>query len=147
MAKKKKKKKEKYSSEIINLELMEEICTIKTKNLGAFVLANFENSETDGLGNIFIDNGGDILGVAHSDNYGTDYGGNNTHFNIIENRIYNASLDDRAGVYILLDLLPKLNIKCDVLITIDEEIGASSAQLFETEKEYNWMFEFDRTGK
>ncbi len=43
-------------------------------------------------------------------------------------------------------MLPKLGITCDWLLTTDEEIGQSTAEDFETEKAYNWTFQFDRAG-
>jgi hypothetical protein len=61
--------------------------------------------------------------------------------------LFNAWLDDRLGVYIGADLLPSLGVKCDVLLTENEEKCASTAKDFNTEKEYNWMFMFDRSGE
>jgi len=63
-----------------------------------------------------------------------------------ELRVYSPVLDDRLGVYIITDVLPKLGLKYDILLTDDEEIGQSTAQFFSTEKKYNWMFQFDRKG-
>lgn len=54
--------------------------------------------------------------------------------------------DDRAGVYTLLYHLPKLGLKYDVLLTTGEETGMTSARQFKSEKQYNWIFEFDRKG-
>jgi hypothetical protein len=56
------------------------------------------------------------------------------------------TLDDRLGVYIITRLLPKLGVNCDWLLTTGEEIGESSAELFRTDKNYNWAFSFDRAG-
>jgi hypothetical protein len=57
-------------------------------------------------------------------------------------------LDDRLGVYVILDMLPKLGIKVDVLLTTNEEVCGSTARDFEPPegKEYNWIIEFDRGG-
>lgn len=67
-----------------------------------------------------------------------------------ENRLWNAQLDDRLGVYILLHLLPKYlgSEAFDVLLTTDEESGQSTAEYFvpPTDKTYNWIFQFDRRG-
>ena len=52
------------------------------------------------------------------------------------------ALDDRLGLYIIVELLSNV----DILITDNEEIGQSTAQFFETEKNYNWMFQLDRHG-
>lgn len=89
---------------------------------------------------LFYDRGADILAVAHLDTYGDIY----KHFSRIENRIYNASLDDRLGAYLILSYLSHLPY--DILLTIGEESGNSTAQYFETDKQYNWIFEFDRGG-
>jgi hypothetical protein len=92
----------------------------------------------------FIDNGANILAVAHLDihpNIAQD-----NFFAECDERVYSPALDDRLGVYILLDLLPALGINVDVLLTDDEEVGLSTAQLFDTQKQYNWMFQFDRRG-
>jgi len=93
----------------------------------------------------FFDNGGDVLAVAHVDVAPsiTKY---RTMFYQAENVTYSPSLDDRLGVYILMDLLPKLGLTFDLLLTTDEEIGQSTAQLFKTKKDYKWMFQFDRSG-
>lgn len=91
---------------------------------------------------------GRILGIAHLDSV-SDL----THFYHLrirdENIVYNASLDDRLGVYVLLDLLNQFSdIQYDLLLTIGEESGDSSAQYFSPieGESYNWMFSFDRHG-
>jgi len=60
--------------------------------------------------------------------------------------IYSPTLDDRLGVYIILELLPKLGVTCDWLLTNYEESGNSTASQFSAYKQYNWMFSFDRKG-
>ena len=60
--------------------------------------------------------------------------------------VFCPKADDRIGVYTLLFLLPKLGIKTDILLTVDEEQGKSSGRFFTTDKKYNWMFMFDRSG-
>lgn len=95
----------------------------------------------------FINNGGSVLAVAHTD----------TAFNTIQQEfrvfgygkdtvVMSPSLDDRLGVYVVLDLLPLMGVKVDVLLTDGEEFGASSAENFVTTKQYNWIVEFDRCG-
>jgi len=85
-----------------------------------------------------------VLGVAHLDTVLTS-----NHFQVInkkkDTRVYNMQLDDRLGVYTLLDLLPQVGINCDILLTEGEETGNSTAQYFESGK-YNWIFSFDRRG-
>jgi len=60
--------------------------------------------------------------------------------------LFCETLDDRLGAFILLHILPALNIKCDILLTTDEERCNSTAQYFTPQKEYKWMFSFDRAG-
>ncbi len=90
----------------------------------------------------FVDNGSKVLAIAHCDSI--DCGTN--HFNQKGNLVYNTSLDDRLGIHIILDVLPNMGIVPDILLTDDEEIGRSTAQLFDVYKSYNWMFQFDRKG-
>src|ERR1017187_7821411 len=87
-----------------------------------------------------------VLGVAHLDTVRSD-----GHFQAVkmskkETIIYASELDDRMGVYIMLDLLPSIGVECDVLLTDGEEHGQTTATQFTTEKEYNWIFSFDRRG-
>lgn len=84
-----------------------------------------------------------ILAVAHLDSVlDTD------HFHLVKDKkdtiVINAQLDDRLGVYTMLDILPRLGIEFDLLLTEGEEQGRSTAAYFETDKQYNWMFSFDR---
>lgn len=87
-----------------------------------------------------------ILGVAHLDSV-LDL----RHFHKINIKgrdiVINAQLDDRLGVYTLLYILPSLGIEFDLLLTEGEETCQSTAQWFESYKEYNWMFSFDRHGE
>lgn len=93
----------------------------------------------------FKDNGSDILAVAHLDSVQDD-----GTCSVVETEAgllaVSGTLDDRLGAYVILDLLPKLGITCDWLLTTDEEIGQSTAGDFETDKDYLWMFQFDRGG-
>ena len=95
----------------------------------------------------YQDNGSNILAIAHLDSV-QKYGrtgslqiGNDLH-------IYSPVLDNRLGVYTILEHLKQLGLKFDVLLTDDEEQGQSTAQFFEppSGKKYNWMFSFDRRG-
>lgn len=59
--------------------------------------------------------------------------------------------DDRCGIYMILELLEKLNVKPYVLFTTDEEIGGIGAKKFLNDYVYNefdikFMIEFDRKG-
>jgi ubiquinone/menaquinone biosynthesis C-methylase UbiE len=94
---------------------------------------------------IYIDNGANILGVAHLDTV-QDL----KHFDVAEHEkgkvIHNAQLDDRLGAYLILKLLPELGVKADILLTEGEEVGRSTAKYFMSKKPYNWIFQFDRKG-
>jgi len=94
---------------------------------------------------IFRDNGASILAVAHLDVVQPEP----RHFGYRKgepNIVYNTQLDDRLGVWTILDVLPKLGINVDILLTEGEESCRSTAAYFESEKEYNWLIEFDRAG-
>ena len=93
--------------------------------------------------NLFWDRGAKILAVAHLDSVAKC-----TH--AIEVQFphkwifYSPVLDDRLGAYMLLEEL--FDLPYDILLTTDEEKGNSSARDFVTDKQYNWIFEFDRKG-
>jgi hypothetical protein len=105
-----------------------------------------------------IDKGANILAVAHCDSVRA----NSYHYSHTFTpkqkqsgsfgKVYSTALDDRLGANIIMDILPMLGIHCDILLTDDEEIGQSTAQLFarhwvrQERKQYNWIFQFDRRG-
>lgn len=93
----------------------------------------------------FKDNGANVLAVAHLDSVCTP-----EHFKLVrigkERMVFSPVLDDRAGVYVILFLLPAMGINVDVLFTTNEEMGASTAAEFVSNKKYNWIVEFDRAG-
>lgn len=99
----------------------------------------------------YQDNGSDILAVAHLD---TVVDHKDRLCNFIETAggpvVYSGALDDRLGAYIILELLPALGIRHDILLTVGEESGMSTAQFFEPsdhhDRDYNWVIEFDRGG-
>src|ERR1700754_3651831 len=88
---------------------------------------------------IYKDNGAKILAVAHLDtvqsvdaNWTFDsavLGSNQAK----QEYIWNAQLDDRLGVYTILDLLPSIlgDDAYDILLTTDEESGATTAEWFD----------------
>lgn len=97
----------------------------------------------------FRDNGASILAVAHLDTVADHKDRRCSFLNTSGGPVvYSRALDDRLGAYVILDLLPKLGIVTDVLLTVGEESGSSTAYYFEPElgKEYNWIIEFDRGG-
>lgn len=95
----------------------------------------------------FRDNDASVLAVAHLD---TVVPGNRRtpRFSKTEDgpRVISGALDDRLGAYVILRLLPKLGVTCDWLLTVGEESGQSTAWLFNQDKEYDWVIEFDRAG-
>lgn len=95
----------------------------------------------------FKDNGSDILAVAHLDTVGEhdERRANfvNTEAGLV---VFSRALDDRLGAYTILELLPKLGLNFDILLTVGEEQGESTAAFFETTKKYKWIIEFDRGG-
>lgn len=143
------------SSEIaFNFSTMKKICLITQDELldpdtnwGEFNLPTPRIVEEGMHPHMFFDRGGDVLAVAHMDSYGEDM----YHFELVDfsgdERVYCANLDDRIGAYVILDLLNNsYGLNYDILLTWGEETGNSSARNFETAKQYNWIFEFDRTG-
>ncbi len=129
----------------INYDVMKQVCLAPSEEFTKLKGAKVIPTPTNGL-LIHIDNGSNVLAVAHLDSVVTKA----KHFYKItilgETFVFNAQLDDRLGVYTILSLLPSLGIKTDILLTDDEEIGKSTAQYFKPEKQYNWIVEFDRTG-
>lgn len=105
----------------------------------------------------FKDNGSKILAVAHLDTV-VDHAQRTTVLAETAGGdvVYSGALDDRLGAYVLADLLPTIgaatgaDLTFDLLLTVGEEQGASTAAFFEPtrhhEREYNWIIEFDRGG-
>lgn len=96
---------------------------------------------------LFRDNGASVLAVAHLDTVGRH---ETRSCNYVETEsgtvVYSRALDDRLGAYVILDLLPKLGVDVDILLTVGEESGRSTAAFFEPSKEYDHLIEFDRGG-
>lgn len=96
----------------------------------------------------FRDNGASVLAVAHLDTVVKE-SRREPHFSLSQRSgplVVAGSLDDRLGAYVILDLLPKLGITCDWLLTVGEERGQSTANFFDPPKKYDWVIEFDRGG-
>ncbi len=126
----------------INHEELKEIATAKIEDFKKYG----EVTETENGIYIFIDNGANVLAVAHLDTVQ-----NSGHYYTLqsddeEEIIHNAQMDDRLGAYIIMYVLPRLGVKADILLTENEETGRSTAQHFISKKPYNWIFEFDRAG-
>ena len=93
----------------------------------------------------YRDNGSNVLAVAHLDTVQSD--GRCTIAETAAGLLAcSGKLDDRLGAYVILEMLPKLGIVTDVLLTTDEERGDSTAQHFDTAKQYDWLISFDRGG-
>jgi len=93
----------------------------------------------------YKDNGSKVLFVAHQDTVQDPGVFQPVRFKH-DTWIFSPTHDDRLGMYVALDYLPKAKIKFDILITDDEEDGRSTALWFDAPKKYNWMFMFDRRG-
>lgn len=96
---------------------------------------------------LHMDNGSNVLAVAHLDTVVDPEQRMCGFLNTADGPVvYSGALDDRLGAYIILDLLPKLGVNVDVLLTVGEESGQSTAEHYDPGKEYNWVIEFDRGG-
>ena len=91
----------------------------------------------------YLDRGADVLAVAHLDSVYAP-----TSPIIWGNRLFSSAVDNRFGVYVILELLHAKGIVVDVLFTTNEESCASTARAFRPPqgKEYNWVVSFDRKG-
>jgi len=102
-------------------------------------LGELRNKDDPDKHHIFIDQGAKILAVAHLDSV-QPYNG----VHIQGQTMHCATLDDRLGAFVILVVLPKLGLNVDILLTDNEEYGASTGRYFETDKQYNWIVQFDR---
>lgn len=98
---------------------------------------------------IFIDNGADVLAVAHADSVRSYIGGD---LKLTHDMLHCATLDNRLGLWLICYAIPmalremgySTDTPWDILITTDEEIARSTAANFVPPRQYNWMFQFDR---
>jgi len=90
-----------------------------------------------------LDRGSPLIGVAH---IGHVKFWNQPNIVREKKQIWCPQLDDRLGIWVLLDLLPSFGVHTDILLTDSEECGRSTAKDFKTEKQFNWMYQFDRRG-
>lgn len=128
---------------------LQRICTMPEEEFGtAFGMQTVEvDQHAPSNFYHFRDNGSDVLFVAHLDTV-AKRGARDCHFVHTEAGlvVYSRALDDRLGAYVGLVLLPKLGITYDVLLTVGEETGQSTAAFFDASKDYRYMIEFDRGG-
>lgn len=129
----------------LNYNEMRKICSDKPGSIARKY--GFDEYDTRDGKAWFKDNGASVLAVAHVDSCHPF-----THFSLAKMKsdtwIFCPTLDDRLGVYIMLDWLEKAKIKVDILLTDNEEKGNSTARNFNFphRRQYNWMFMFDRSG-
>lgn len=93
-------------------------------------------------GYTFIDRGANVLAIAHLDMVVRNPGFWRTQNGDV---VWSGALDDRLGVYTILETLKDLPV--DILLTEDEEFAMSTGEDFKAPHQYNWMFEFDRSGQ
>lgn len=101
---------------------------------------------------LFKDNGSNILAVAHLDTC-VAHEDRTTVLHEDEETglmVRSGALDDRLGAYVIADTLPKMGMTFDLLYTVGEESGMSTAEAFDPshhhDRQYDWIIEFDRGG-
>lgn len=99
----------------------------------------------NGLNYAYRAAGNKILAVAHCDSVTCD----TDHFFTKNGIVWCTRLDDRLGVFTILDMLPEMGIQVDILLTDGEESCNSTARYVEIPQEcdYNWIVQFDRRGE
>jgi hypothetical protein len=130
--------------------MLAQICTLPEEKFGrAFGMQTVYTEQGPAGADYyhFRDNGSRVLAVAHLDTVvGRHQRAAHFHNTRKGPLVMSGALDDRLGAYVILGLLPRLGVNCDVLLTVGEEWGESTATYFEPAKEYDWIIEFDRTG-
>lgn len=131
----------------ISKELLEKLVKRCTMSIPEYV-AEFETRGADIKHTkdgpvMHLNQGSPIIGVAHMDHVKF---WEKPKFNVKEKQIWCPQLDDRLGVWVLLDLLPSFGVHTDILLTDSEECGRSTAKDFKSDKKFNWMYQFDRRG-
>lgn len=126
------------------LEQLLKRCTMSVSDyVEEFMQLGADIKYTDDGPVIHLDRGCPVVGVAHMDH---------VKFwakpKIVKEKkqIWCPQLDDRLGIWVILDLLPSFGVQTDILLTDSEECGRSTAKDFKTEKQFNWMYQFDRRG-
>lgn len=138
------------TQDVLSKDMLARICTMREENFGsAFGLERVEVAAQRHPDNFYYyqDNGSDILAVAHLDTVVYPDERQASYANTADGLvIHSGALDDRLGAYTILDVLPKLGVSVDILFTVGEEMGQSTAAYFAPTKQYDWMIEFDRGG-
>ena len=128
---------------LIDKDRLDSVCQMKPKHIGAGMQVLRKKNRVA----YFQDNGAKVLAVAHLDTVnpsGIKWSG---QVKLDKTLFFSPYLDDRLGVYTILHVLPALGINVDILFTMDEESGSSTADLFDVDFQYNWIVEFDRKGE
>ena len=128
---------------LIDKDRLDSVCQMKPKLIGAGMQVLRKKNRVA----YFQDNGSKLLAVAHLDTVnpsGIKWSG---QVKLDKTLFFSPYLDDRLGVYTILHVLPALGINVDILFTMDEESGSSTADLFDVDFQYNWIVEFDRKGE
>lgn len=146
-----------WLNEHIDRDALKRVCESKPEDFEE--MYDMERVEVDQIAPhdfyLFKDNGSKILAVAHLDTVEQ-----NRSCNILDTAagtvVYSGALDDRLGAYVIAELLPSLGHKFDLLFTVGEENGMSTAEFFDPAEHnvieedgsarYNWIIEFDRGG-
>lgn len=101
---------------------------------------------------VWVQRGAPVLAVVHMDFVPVVH---KWGFDEKRGRVWSPRLDDRMGLFVLLDVLPALGVHVDLLLTDSEEVGRSTARYFTDELKncglldahpYNWCVQFDRRG-
>lgn len=119
---------------------------------------------------IHIDNGANILAVVHVDVVAEEIQNTFKKYKVAfksgakRDIWHNGAFDDHIGLYTFFHVFPALGVNVDVLITTNEEIGATTARdfnslferldtissetiknrLLDIKDRYNWLFQIDR---
>lgn len=132
--------------------MLRQICTLEPHEFAdEFDMIHVEvNQQAPHDFYLFKDNGARVLFVAHLDNVDET-----RRCDIVDTAagpvVFSPALDDRLGAYVGLELLPRLGLDFDYLLTVGEEMGMSTASFFDpaahgVEDRYDYIIEFDRGG-
>ena len=122
-----------------NIDMLVNIIVMEIDDFKAY---GFQHITEDNRQFFFADNHADVLAIAHLDTVQKEA---SFSYDKKDGMIYSSFMDDRLGAYILLEHLQS-ELKYDILLTVDEERGKSTARSFNPDKKYKWMFSFDRKG-
>jgi hypothetical protein len=131
----------------VNLDVLKRLCTMKERKVQRYINKVVPSIDDYGAFMWKQKEGVKILAVAHMDVIFEDseFRSIKTNNDII---VLSPTLDDRLGIFTILNLLPQYGIEVDMLFTKDEERCMSTAEDFVRicDKDYNLIIEFDRMG-